>query len=858
MRYWVALLLAGVSGGAALSHELLWTRRLIDLLGASAESSTRVLGCFFLGLALGAACSTGLARRVKRPWRVVAGLEAGIAVLSVPALTLPAWTGWIWPWLGPDRLVGPVGAWIKLGVSVLIMIPPAFLMGMILPLMARAVLGGDRTLGRQGVWLYAVNTLGGVVGLLLTTVVVLPWVGVSGAMVVVAGLNLWVAAIAGLMDRFASTISRADQEAGGNGVGTGVPAGDSRIPPLVVGMAFASGVGVLGVEVLGMHLFMQVAPSAIHAVAAVLAAIIGLLAVSAFLTPVLTPRFGAARELLVPVLMLTGLATACCPLLFMWLTNNMVTIAPGASLLGFFVKMTGYVLGAIGPGILLAGLVLPLVFVWFEDEGADRQGRRWGWLLAVNGVGGIVGAEVAQRLVMPVVGMHGGLGVFGLGYAVLAGAVVVSIHRRESLLGPVWRPVGVMMIIAVIAVGWLLRLPLIHPAPTQNIRFKTLDIAAGPEGVVAVTESDEFGRGIVMFNQYMLGSTAGMTEERRQAHLPLVLHRRPRSVAFIGVATGITAGASLMHDEVGSVTAIELSRLVARACKLRFSRYTQGLFSDPRAQVVVEDGRTYLASCEDRFDVVAGDLFLPWRAGVGRLYSLEHFQAVRRSLRLGGLFCQMLPMYQMSRQQLEVVLATFLEVFPRVHLFRLGFDPQMPVFAIVGFKDGDLDWRVVELRCGVVRSGGRVRDRVVRHLEGVAMLYLGSMQAQDRDARTVNTLGNAWVELTAGKDFVTGRWDDDYFMNGPRWLGFEEEMGRQLVTGVDDASIPLRWSRLGSKITQWNYLRGREAVEARPLGEEIRASLPSGLIDDNAADPTSWVGWSELTRGFPLKDSLAP
>lgn len=55
------------SGTLALMHQLLWTRRLVDLLGGSAESSTRVFGCFFLGLSLGAALAAFLASRVTSP-----------------------------------------------------------------------------------------------------------------------------------------------------------------------------------------------------------------------------------------------------------------------------------------------------------------------------------------------------------------------------------------------------------------------------------------------------------------------------------------------------------------------------------------------------------------------------------------------------------------------------------------------------------------------------------------------------------------------------------------------------------------------------------------------------------------------
>ena len=53
MLRFVFAVLAFLSGSVALAHELLWTRRLIDLLGATESVTGRVLGLFFLGLALG-------------------------------------------------------------------------------------------------------------------------------------------------------------------------------------------------------------------------------------------------------------------------------------------------------------------------------------------------------------------------------------------------------------------------------------------------------------------------------------------------------------------------------------------------------------------------------------------------------------------------------------------------------------------------------------------------------------------------------------------------------------------------------------------------------------------------------------
>ena len=159
------------SGMAALGHEILWTRRLIDLLGASTESSARVFECFFLGLCLGAAVASILLPRIKRHWHVLGAIELGVAVLSIPALLLPEWTAWVWPSLGPERLVGWQGSVLKTVFSMLIILPPTILMGMTLPVLISTVIkpSNDRT--RKELVLYAANTLGGVLGLGLVVLV---------------------------------------------------------------------------------------------------------------------------------------------------------------------------------------------------------------------------------------------------------------------------------------------------------------------------------------------------------------------------------------------------------------------------------------------------------------------------------------------------------------------------------------------------------------------------------------------------------------------------------------------------------------------------------------------------------------
>ncbi|MFB6240869.1 MAG: spermidine synthase, partial [Gemmatimonadota bacterium] len=91
----------------------------------------------------------------------------------------------------------------------------------------------------------------------------------------------------------------------------------------------------------------------------------------------------------------------------------------------------------------------------------------------------------------------------------------------------------------------------------------------------------------------------------------MLLHPEPDSVFFLGLGTSITAGAALEHP-VRSLTAAELVPEVVTAAREYFTPYTNGLFSDPRVRIIAEDGRNYLQATSARYDVVVGDLYVPW------------------------------------------------------------------------------------------------------------------------------------------------------------------------------------------------------------------------------------------------------
>jgi spermidine synthase len=502
-----------------------------------------------------------------------------------------------------------------------------------------------------------------------------------------------------------------------------------------------------------------------------------------------------------------------------------------STLLVFELEVIGLALVVAGPALFLAGIVLPTVFEWLAREHGDLHGRSWGVVLAANGVGGMAGAELTHRFLVPTAGFYVSAGIIACAYASV-GLVLAWPTTARRL-----RWISVTTAAAILATIVGLTATLLHRLPDlwEGLQYRVLAKETGREGLIAVVEHESRGRGILMNSMYFLGGTAAEHEERRQAHLPLLLHPQPRDVLFIGLATGLTAVAALDHATVEKVSTVELSELVVRASREHFSDVSGAIHTSPKVEVVVEDGRTFVAAAPARFDVVVGDLFLPWRAGVGRLYSVEHFEGVRTALRTGGVFAQWLPAHQLSRQQLDVVLASVAEVFPHVFLFRGNFSRAAMPLAVVALRDDEaLAWDDLERRCQLLRRTG-VRDPLMRHAAGLGLLYLGPLRRDRLDDVPVNTLGNAWLELDAGRRRVSGNRSDHYLVH-ERWVAVERDLTlprpAAAQASLDLADLMAR----GRAIIGVPRNRRLDAGEKVKLRSQVIGGFPEAMLEDDAAD----------------------
>lgn len=785
-------LLFFASGALGLVYEVLWVRQLGLVFGSTALATTATLSGFFLGLALGSAAFGERARRYARPLRAFGLLELGV---GLGALLLPLWLALYrqaYPALYAALAPWPLAfAGVKLALAMLAVGLPAFCMGGTLPVLAELVAPSGRELGRPVGGLYAWNVLGATLGALAVPFVMLPRLGADAAYLCAVGGSATVGLLAWV---FGAQATR------GSSTTSGVDAGHAGWPSLrLLLLSALSGAGTLALQVLFTRALSLVHENSIYSFAVVVAVFLVGLAGGAALARLALRGRRAPERLLGWSWCAAALLVAVSPRLFAALTGGLTYLAAGewSSVLLHLLGLAGL---TMLPATLALGLALPLLMELLGRSGQGTLGR----LLAANTMGAILGPLLATFVVAPLLGLWWS---FVACAAVLALAGLLQLGRAQRV------PVTALLLAA-----FLLSLPTGLPPVRVGPGERLVSVREGSYGTTAVL-ADEHERWISVNNAYVLGGTAAAAEERFQAHLALLLHPRPSRVAFLGLGTGISAGAALLHP-VESVLALELVPEVAQAARADFADVNAGVLQDPRVALVADDGRNYLAAEPAAFDVIVGDLLVPWRPAEAPLYTQEHFELVRRALRDDGLFCQWLPLYQLSAEQLAILARTFVEVFPGATLWRGNFVPQAPTLALIGRKDGrPIDAAAVDGRVRALRVVPELDVPFLAHPAGLWLSALGPLDPRAawlRDAPT-NRDARPWVELLSPRTQGGARRGD------PSELLAEAEAAP--LVGLDDQQRA--WRARGSALARASA-RGQpsDVLELlRDLPPELRAAL---------------------------------
>jgi spermidine synthase len=197
------VLLFFLSGFCNLVYEVVWARMFNLLFGVTVFAVSAVLASFMLGLASGGILFGARADRTDKPIRLFGWLHVGICLSTMATLlAAPAFQRL---YLSVHTIFGAnvhVFRAMVFLLSLLLLIVPTTLMGATFPVASKALATRQESLGRDVGILYALSTLGSVIGCIATVSVLLESAGMRGTILIAAIADLVIGLSALGADRF--------------------------------------------------------------------------------------------------------------------------------------------------------------------------------------------------------------------------------------------------------------------------------------------------------------------------------------------------------------------------------------------------------------------------------------------------------------------------------------------------------------------------------------------------------------------------------------------------------------------------------------------------------------------------------
>ncbi|HKP62811.1 MAG TPA: fused MFS/spermidine synthase [Polyangiales bacterium] len=633
----VALWLAmSISGAAGLTWEVLWQHFAALSLGSGAFGTAVTLAALMGGLGIGGLLAGRLARagRVPHPLRAygIAEISVGLAGLCVPYGFSVLGNIDTAVYARSPQLAAVVQA---LGVGALLLVPSAAL-GATLPLLAAWVETVDTKLPT----LYAFNTAGAVLGVLLVTYAGLPLLGVQATTWLTASVDCLVGFWAITRPAYA---------------GSQLAHAPAPWPPArALALAFSSAFVIFVLEVSWFRSFRAALNATTETFSIMIASFLIALALGAWYAPRIRARASAALPAI--------LALAAFAVLYTTHAADQLeqyTSGDGASPAAPFVRFMS-VLGLVLVPVTLLGMPFPWLLLEFKTT--TDAGR----LMAVNTLGAVAGALISGFAMLPWIGASA--------TSWLAGLV-------SAAMGLVWARSKRMLLFvsAVTAAGGGLALLRHDGGARQRVQglaskdFEDLAfVDEGPESTLWVARERENGARVLVIDGFRAsGEGPGTGYMRWMGHLPALATPAPRNALVICFGTGQTADALRRHRPE-RLTVVDVNPAVFEAAPLFESNHA--LLDDPSVRAVVMDGRAFLRRNPDaRFDAITLEPMPPNHAGVNNLYSREFYALVRARLSAEGSVAQWLPLHLIAPEHMRAIIGTFVQAFPHA---RLWIDPE--------------------------------------------------------------------------------------------------------------------------------------------------------------------------------------
>lgn len=678
----IAFFLSGFSG---LIYESVWSNYLKFFLGHAAHAQTLVLGLYMGGMAAGAWLAARTMQRIRNPLQMYAAVELviglfGLVFHAVFVACSDLLLDQVLPGISSPMLV----ELLRWSFAAALILPQTVLLGATFPLISAGILRAfPGTPGHAISMLYFTNSIGAVMGVMLSGFVLIAAVGLPGTILTAAVLNILLALVvyfvaqtlcppvpttsgttaSGAAASSAATSEAAASEASTLAADTGslAPAPHAMQAPLLL-VALITGLSSFIYEIGWIRMLSMVLGASTHAFEFMLSAFILGLALGGLWLRQRLDRFDNPLRALAMIQLLMGLLALGSVLAynssFVWMS----TILPALQR-----NETGYVLFNITshaialllmlPVTFMAGMTLPLISATLFRKGSDESAI--GKVYAFNTLGAIIGVALAAMLLLPLVGLKMAMicgAALDLALALwlfariseprrwqFAWGSLVLVSLGATLLAPPFN--SLWMASTVFRNGTLLR-----PTQGQVIlhrdgRTATVDVTRRGKSTLVLTTNGKVDASAE--TDPALPPSADEDTMVMLGGLPLLAHPGAKNAAVIGMGAGMSANVLLASEQLQHLDVIEIEAAMTEGAR-QFGALSQRVFNDPRSEIHIDDAKSYFAVHKKRYDLIVSEPSDSWVSGVSSLFTDEFYGRVSHHLNDDGLLVQWLHVYELS------------------------------------------------------------------------------------------------------------------------------------------------------------------------------------------------------------------
>lgn len=632
-----------VSGFCGLVYEVIWLRLAMASFGVTTALASIVISMFMVGLGLGSWSAGALTRRFLSAdgpqtlrFYSLAELLVGISSLVVP-LELKFGRLFI-------QHLGSYGAWqssryyfvtaIWIAVT---LVPWCACMGSTFPLLMAFIRQAARSKSERSFsYLYMANVLGALLGTLASAFVLIELLGFQGTLYVAGSLNA-ILAVLGFTLSFSIVSSPLIIETTLGEASRLTLYGLPRNAILI--LLFTTGLVSMGLEVVWIRQFTPYLGNVVYAFAGILAA---------YLLATVVGSWDYRGWTLSHKLSESASAWS---LLALFAVFPVVTADPLLPL----ARIQGLRFLVIMLFCCLAGFLTPLLVDCWSSGDPDRAGTAY----AVNIAGSIVGPLFAGFWLLPWLGERWATATLSIPLFAVA---AIAALRKPIETGQGKSGLNSKLKFALATIAAILFFSLSHDFETI---FPVRDVRRDNAATVIAT-----GKG---FQRKLLVNGVGMTTlvpvTKYMVHLPLAfMSTRPKNGLVICFGMG-TSFRSMLSWGIPT-TAVDLIPSVPSM----FGYYhadAQKLLSSPLARVVIDDGRRFMDTSTQSFDVIVIDPPPPPEAaGSSLLYSREFYDVAKKHLRRDGILQMWYPEGVGDSATTASIAKALMQSFPYVRAFQ--------------------------------------------------------------------------------------------------------------------------------------------------------------------------------------------